>query len=240
MNRHNRFGRRLILLIWLLVLPSAGPAQEGLSGQALIEALRLGGYNLYFRHEATDWSQYDAVRREDDWLSCDGTKTRQLSEQGRQRAGRTGDAMRRLKIPVSEVLASPYCRAMETARQLGLGEVRASNEVINMRVADYFGGREAVIATARQLLGSRPAVGSNRVIVAHGNVARAATPVYPGEGEAVIFKPEGSGNFTFVGRITPEGWLQEAGTLKGDLQNWTPLFSVPLRLLISGLTYPPA
>lgn len=116
--------------------------------------------------------------------------------------------MRILNIPVSEVLASPYCRTMETARQLDLGDVQPSDDVINLRVAEYFGGREAVIATARELLSRRPAAGSNRVIVAHGNVAREATPVYPGEGEMVVFKPDGKGQFTFIGRITPDQWAE--------------------------------
>ena len=51
-----------------------------------------------------------------------------------------------------------------------------------------------------------------RVIVAHGNVAREATPVYPGEGEMVIFKPDGKGQFTFVGRITPDRWVELSQT----------------------------
>ncbi len=208
MNCRNRLVGYLILLIWLLTLPLPVHAQQALSDQALIEALQQGGYNLYFRHEATNWSQQDAVQQRDDWQSCDGTRIRQLSEQGRQRAKRTGKAMRSLNIPVSEILASPYCRTMETAQQLGLGNVQASTEVINLRVAEYFGGREAVIATARKLLARRPTDGSNRVIVAHGNVAQAATPVYPGEGEVVIFKPDGKGFFTFVGRISPDRWDQ--------------------------------
>ena len=208
MNCNVRLGRHLLLLMWLLVLPFSAHTQQALSDQALIEALQKGGYNLYFRHEATEWSQQDFVHQKDDWLSCDGTRIRQLSEQGLQRAKRTGRAMRRLDIPVSEVLASPYCRTMETARQLSLGDVQASVDVINMRVADHFGGREAVITTARTLLAQPPVAGSNRVIVAHGNVAQAATPVYPGEGEMVIFKPDGNGHFIFVGRITPERWVQ--------------------------------
>lgn len=190
--------------MWLLLLPWPIYAQPVMSDQALVEALRNGGYNLYFRHEATDWSQQDVVRQKDDWLSCDGTRIRQLSVEGRQRARSTGEAIRRLKIPVSEVLASPYCRTMETARQMGLGDVHASNDVINLRVAEYFGGRDAVIATARRLLAFTPDAGSNVVIVAHGNVAQAATPVYPGEGEMVIFKPDGSGSFSFVGRLSPD------------------------------------
>ena len=208
MNGRKSLVRYLILLICLLALPFPVHAQQAHSDLALIEALQQGGYNLYFRHEATEWSQQDSVHQKDDWLSCDGTRIRQLSEQGRQRAKRTGEAMRRFNIPVSEVLASPYCRTMETARQLGLGDVQANTDVINLRVADYFGGREAVIATARKLLARRPVAGSNRVIVAHGNVAQAATPVYPGEGEVVIFKPDDKGHFTFVGRITPERWVQ--------------------------------
>jgi broad specificity phosphatase PhoE len=204
MNGLNRLLPFLILLICLLVLPFPVHGQQTLGDQALIAALQQGGYNLYFRHEATNWSQQDAVQQRDDWQSCDGNRIRQLSEQGRQSAKRTGLAMRSLNIPVSEVLASPYCRTMETARQLGLGDVRPSDDVINLRVAEYFGGREAVIATARELLSRRPVAGSNRVIVAHGNVARNATPVYPGEGEMVIFKPDGKGQFSFVGRIMPE------------------------------------
>ena len=208
MNCRNRLLPFLILLTCLLLLPFPVHAQQTLSDQALIEAIQQGGYNLYFRHEATDWSQQDAVQQRDDWQNCDGSRIRQLSEQGRQSAKRAGQAMRSLNIPVSEVLASPYCRTMETARQLGLGDIQPSDDVINLRVAEYFGGREAVIATARELLSRRPAAGSNRVIVAHGNVAREATPVYPGEGEMVIFKPDGKGQFTFVGRITPDRWAE--------------------------------
>ncbi len=208
MSCYKRLGRQLLLLIWLLALPYSVHAEQVLQGQVLIKALQQGGYNLYFRHEATEWSQQDLVYQKDDWLSGDGGRIRQLSEQGIQRAKRTGEAMRRLEMPVSEVLASPYCRTMETARQFGLGDVQASTDVINMRVAEYFGGREAVIKTARSLLAQPPPAGSNRVIVAHGNVAQAATPVYPGEGEMVIFKPDGSGHFIFVGRIDPGQWAQ--------------------------------
>jgi broad specificity phosphatase PhoE len=206
MPQTNKFIFLLILLIMFLLVPCCAFAGQELSGHGLVEALQQGGYNIYFRHEATNWSQDDIVNQAGDWLSCDGQRIRQLSAQGRQSAKRTGEAMRRLNIPVSEILASPYCRAMETAGQLGLGKVQASNDVINLRVAEYFGGRGAVISTAQQLLARLPAPGTNRVVVAHGNVARAATPVYPGEGEAVIFKPDEEGGFTFVGRISPKQW----------------------------------
>ena len=75
-----------------------------------------------------------------------------------------------------------------------------------MRVASYFGGRGSVIITARRLLGSATAEGGNRVIVAHGNVARDATPVYPDEAEMVVFRPDGEGGFIVVGRVSPATW----------------------------------
>ncbi len=212
MNRRNINVHRLILLIWLLILSAPVQAEQTLSPQALIETLQKGGYNLYFRHEATNWSQHDAVHGKNDWLSCDGARIRQLSEEGRKRAKTSGQFIRSLAIPVSEVLASPYCRTMETARLLGLGDVMANTDVINLRVAEYFGGRQAVIQTARKLLARPPVSGTNRVIVAHGNIAQAATPVYPEEGEMVVFRPDGKGRFAFVGRIAPDQWIQFAKT----------------------------
>lgn len=178
------------------------------SGEALIKALRQGGYNLYFRHEATNWTQYDVVNRVDDWLSCDGNRIRQLSSVGRERAQATGEAIRTLNIPIGKVWASPYCRTLETARQMNLGEVSATNEVINLRVAEFFGGRAAVVATAQALLARVPGTKTNTVIVAHGNVAQAATPVYPGEGEGIVFQPDGEGGFRFIGRLSPDDWLR--------------------------------
>ncbi len=180
---------------------------QGLDDRALIEALRDGGYSIYFRHQATDWSQDDHVINANDWLSCDGAKIRQLSDAGREAARATGEAMRRLGIKVSRVIASPYCRTMETARLLGFGVVEPSTDVMNLRVAHFFGGAAAIVKTARGLLARSVEKGANVVIVAHGNVAREATPVYPAEGEAVIFRAGGEDGFEFIGRLTAAQWI---------------------------------
>ena len=116
-------------------------------------------------------------------------------------------------IPVGRVLASPYCRTVETAKLMGLGPIETTTDVMNMRVAEYFGGRAAIAATARARLAVPPASGTNTVIVAHGNVAREATSVYPGEAEGAVFRPDGNGAFEFVGRLTPAQWTQLAGKL---------------------------
>ncbi len=198
-------------MLLLACLLAAGPllaADSQLTDMALVKALRAGGFNIYFRHVSTDWSQSDDVREADDWRSCDPLRMRQLSPAGRATARAIGEAMRQLDIPVAEVLASPYCRTVETAELMGLGKVIESIQVMNMRSADYVGGRASVVASAQALLASAPGAAVNRVIVAHGNVAREATPAYPGEGEALVFEPDAAGGFVLRGRIAVGDWAR--------------------------------
>jgi len=201
-------ARMMLLLGCLLAAGPLGAADALLTDMALVKALRAGGYNLYFRHVSTDWSQSDEVREVDDWRSCDPLRMRQLSAAGRAAARAIGVAMRRLEIPVDEVLASPYCRTVETAKLMELGKVVESVQVMNLRSADYFGGRASVVGSAQALLASAPGPAVNRVIVAHGNVASAATPAYPAEGEALVFEPGAAGEFVLRGRITPAQWMR--------------------------------
>lgn len=197
------------LLMSVTGITAAEPPAE-LQGKALLEVLRDGGYNLYFRHAATDWSQQDQVHAAGDWESCDPARMRQLSQEGRAAARAVGQAIRALDIPVGKVLSSPYCRTVETARLMNLGDVETTTDVMNMRVAAYFGGRSAIVARAQVRLSMLPGAGSNTVIVAHGNVAQAATPIYPQEGEGIVFYPDAAGGFRFIGRLTAGDWARLA------------------------------
>ena len=213
-NRGLRVVATSLLALSLLAFTSAGADQGSLlGGKALVEALHAGGLNIYFRHVATDWSLSDDLRDRDDWLSCDPARMRQLSDAGRADAVAVGSAMRKLEVPVAQVLASPYCRTMETARLINVGRVEASTDVMNLRAAEYFGGRAAIVTTAQRLLSTPPPAGGNRVIVAHGNVASAATPAYPAEGEGLVFKPEDDGSFILVGRVEPGQWAELLATV---------------------------
>jgi hypothetical protein len=216
--RHSVFFTGLIIVTLSIMVPARAmdDLSAGLSGESLVEALRKGGFTIYFRHEATNWAQSDIVQKSGDWLSCDVARIRQLSSTGRQSAVATGEAMRKLGIPVSRVLASPYCRTVETASLMNLGEVEPTDAVINMRVAEYFGGRAAVVATARALLARLPQKNTNTVVVAHGNVALEATTVYPGEGEGIVFQAHGEGGFRFVGRLKPAHWNELAQSYKSE------------------------
>lgn len=200
------------LLFGALALLGVAAAQDRahLAGEALVDALRAGGYNLYFRHAATDWATGDHVAGAGDWVSCDSKKMRQLTWAGRETARRVGEAIRRLGIPVGRVLASPYCRTVETARAMALGPVETTPDIINMRVAEFFGGESAVATRTRRRLSLPPEDGTNTVLVAHGNVIRTATGEYPGEGEAIVFAVDGNGGFSVRARVSPDEWARLA------------------------------
>ena len=163
---------------------------------ALLARLREGGYVLYLRHASTDMSRNDASMKS--YEDC--ASQRDLTDKGRAEARAIGEHVRRLKIPIGDVLASPFCRTMDTAR-LAFGRAQATNEVRG-------GPVQASRYEAPQKLLSTPVPkGENRVISSHGNpfYALAGAP-YLAEGEMAMVRPAGVTNFTVVGRIRIEDW----------------------------------
>lgn len=199
-----RFVTGLSLFLALLC-PLPGHAAD----PALIEALRGGGFILYFRHAETDWKQTDR-RHEAGWDSCDPAQMRQLSAAGRDSARRLGEALRRLRIPVGRVVASEFCRTRETARLLALGPVETSRDLVNTSHAEHAGGTEALRQRVRRLLATPPPAGTNVVLVSHGNVFMLVAEQRPVEAGAAIVRPDGEGGFEVVAHVAPEEWSRFA------------------------------
>jgi phosphohistidine phosphatase SixA len=178
-----------------LAAAAATPSGE-LAGQALVDALRRGGYVIYFRHAATDRGGVDSV----EWPR---ERQRNLSEAGRADAEAIGRAFRALGIPVGRVLASPFYRTMDTA-QLAFGRFEVAPELLGLLSDDA--GRAERAAAARRLLGTPPEPGLNTVLVAHQSNLQDATGVSLPEGGAAVVQPLGSGAFRLVARPTPADW----------------------------------
>jgi hypothetical protein len=178
--------------------PPSPAAATPLAGPDLLAALRAGGYILYFRHTATDFGENDAQMTS--YENC--ATQRNLTDAGRADARAIGAALRDLGIPVSRVLASPYCRTLETGRLIfGHAEtsvaVRGGPAVDN---ADRY-------AELRTLLSTPVPRGTNLAIASHGNPYRAvAGGPYLAEGEAAIIAPRGSDGFHVVARVTKDEW----------------------------------
>jgi hypothetical protein len=175
--------------------PGSAPAPgRAIELNALGTALRQGGYVIYFRHTATDMSRSDAGMT--GFADC--ARQRPLNEQGRADARAIGGAIRALRVPLNEVLASPFCRTLETARLI-FGQARASDDLL-LRAA---GGDYPAL---RQLFSTPVAAGRNRWLVGHGIPFRAiAGPPHLLEGEAAVLKPDGE-RWTVVARVPVEGW----------------------------------
>jgi broad specificity phosphatase PhoE len=204
----------LLICLWLLTAVPVG-AQGSLSDEALIQALRRGGYNIYFRHAATDWSRDDQVSARGDWRSCRPDRMRQLSDEGRRTARRIGAAIRRLDIPVGRVVSSEYCRTRKTAEQMNLGPVETTLDIMNLRAAEWVGGRDTAVDRAGRELSTPPEQGTNTVYVAHGNLMRAVTGAYTGEAGAVVLEPGGDGDLRVVATLMPDDWERLADRFGG-------------------------
>ncbi len=203
----NRTRFAFALLAWLLCAPawpqtaaserSSLPSRE-LPPAELLAELRKGGYILYFRHAATDFSQNDEKMKS--YEDC--ANQRNLIDRGRSDARATAAAIRHLGIPVERVLASPFCRTVETA-QLIFGRAERMQEVRGGPSAPAGSERYAAL---RKILATPVRAGSNVAVVSHGNPFHSvAGPPYLAEGEAAVIRPLGA-DFQIIARIRVERW----------------------------------
>jgi phosphohistidine phosphatase SixA len=190
----------------IAVALAVGPAwaQAPPSADEVLKLLRGGGYVVVVRHGATFADQADT-----DPLNLDDvSKQRQLNDKGRADAKAVGDAFRRAGVPIGQSYSSRFQRAVETARLIGGKEPRATLDISEggLVVSPNENNRRA--AALRALAATAPTAGTNTLIVTHKpNILDAFGKDWfeIKEGEASIFKPEGS-SFALVARVTIDQW----------------------------------
>ena len=197
---------RCTITLFCIAITAIGQAQERnalpdpsetLIGAALTQALQRGGFTLYFRHTRTDFSQNDRDMK--GFEDCG--RQRNLSDAGRGDARAVAQSVRALKLVFSEVLASPYCRTMETA-QLMTGRATATRDVLGGMTP----GGKPDYSALEKILATPPARGSLRMISSHGNpFAAIAGAPHLEEGEAAVIRGDGA-RWTIVARIRVEDW----------------------------------
>jgi phosphohistidine phosphatase SixA len=182
--------------------PTAPVVLPPVNAAELARALRGGGYVLFMRHAASDGGD-DGGR-----VVLEDCRTqRNLTPAGRAQAEAIGAALVRLRIPIGQVFASPYCRAAETAR-LAFGYMLLDNDLRPLRD----GHPEAHLAAVRRLLGAPPLPGTNAALVGHADTFAKLTGVELGEGDTAIVHPNPSGgSWTVVGRLTAQQWSAIGG-----------------------------
>jgi phosphohistidine phosphatase SixA len=190
----------------IAVALAVGPAwaQAPPSADEVLKLLRGGGYVVVVRHGATFADQADT-----DPLNLDDVaKQRQLNDKGRADAKAVGDAFRRAAVPIGLSYSSRFQRAVETARLIGGKEPQTTLDISEggLVVSPNENNRRA--AALRALAATAPTAGTNTLIVTHKpNILDAFGKDWfeIKEGEASIFKPEGS-SFALVARVTIDQW----------------------------------
>jgi phosphohistidine phosphatase SixA len=123
---------------------------------------------------------------------------RNLSDEGRAHARRTGEAFRKHGVVFDRVLTSPWCRCKETA-QLAMGKEAEIFEPLSNLVGRSE-HRDAQVKALRAYLAG-PGANTRVLFVTHGIVIGALTGINPASGEMVIVKPGAAGEPTVVGRL---------------------------------------
>ena len=196
-------GLRLAAI--LAGLASAGMARaEPLSGAALVEALRQGGYVLLMRHASSPLAPPVASTAEPDNTRLE----RQLDDKGRTTARAMGAAIKALRIPIKEVWSSPTYRALETVRLAALPQPTTAAELGDGGQSMRAVSRNQV-AWIREKVARPPRVGTDTVIVTHfPNILGAIGDRASGlaDGEALVFHPDGRGAPAIVARVKIDDW----------------------------------
>lgn len=179
---------RLALALFLLAFPSLAHATD--AGWAL---LRDGGRVVLLRHAMTNGSGDPANF---DIAKC--ATQRNLSERGKQQAGRIGALFGARSAPIERVLSSRYCRCLDTARIAFEAEPEPFEplDLLSTDEATRASQLAAIINEVRDYSGS-----GNLVLVTHSENIKALTGISPREGEAVVVGMQGDG-LRALGRVT--------------------------------------
>jgi broad specificity phosphatase PhoE len=192
-------------------LSSFGAAAQGADMQALVGAVKQGGYVIVLRHGATNRDQADT-----DPLNFDNVvKQRVLSTQGREQAKQLGEAFKALQIRFGQVYTSKFNRAVETGRLATELDVISTPDVTEGGLVVTPIENDRRTEALRKLTATPPAPGTNTLIVTHKpNILDAFGKDWfeVKEGEASVFKPDGAGKAVLVARVQLVDWIKAAQT----------------------------
>lgn len=193
--------RGALLLLFLLLAPAARADED------VLAALRTGGTVIFLRHAETGlpWPDHAAA------VLGECASQRELNVAGRAQAETIGEAFRELAIPLRGVLASPFCRTMETA-VLAFGTAMPEPALSLPRRLDA----AAHAAMGQALLelvsaAARHEEPGNLVLVGHSyHLMAAGGPRPDPQGAAAVLRPRAEGGFDTIALIPPDSWMRLA------------------------------
>jgi phosphohistidine phosphatase SixA len=126
---------------------------------------------------------------------------RNLDKAGKTQARLTGEEFRKRGFKRVRLVSSQFCRALDTAKLMGLGPVERA-PVLNYFTMNDMNRVEDLVTQSKQFMKSIPA-SQLTVLVTHISNIKAIAGVTPDSGEMVVVHFEPSGGLTVDGRIRP-------------------------------------
>jgi 8-oxo-(d)GTP phosphatase len=190
-----RSAHLLLMLLAGMLLASAALAANGEA--ELLAALREGRAVALMRHATAPGTGDPAQFQLDDCAT-----QRNLSAAGREQARATGARLRAAGITSAEVHSSQWCRCLETARLLDLGEV-LELPALNSFFGERARAAEQTAALAAFLRERTP--GAPLILVTHQVNISAFADTYMRSGEIVVVALPLGAEPEVLGRIAPLG-----------------------------------
>jgi len=187
-----RPSRRAIVAALLALTVTAG-GRRASAGSDPWAALRLPGSFALIRHATAPGTNDPSGFRLEDCAT-----QRNLSAEGRAQAVRIGDLFRANSIAEAGVYSSQWCRCLDTARLMKLGEVRPQ-PLLNSFFQDR--SREAGQIEALRRWIAELDLAKPTVFVTHQVVVTAISQVFPGSGEIVVMQRMPGGQLSVQGRL---------------------------------------
>ena len=163
-----------IILLTLLVATQVTAGSE-------IETVkkRISANVIFLRHTLAP-----GVGDPDDFIKEDCSTQRNLNDEGRLQARLIGDYLRKNNIVFSEILTSEWCRCIDTAKELGLGEWETFSGLNS-----FFEGHEKKSHVMNKLWQKLNFVKFSDLVlfVTHQVVITEITGEFPRSGEMVLY-----------------------------------------------------
>ena len=184
------------MLSLLFLLSGSASAQAKGDEAALWRSLASGNHFALLRHAIAP-----GTGDPENFTITDCTTQRNLSDRGRRQAVEIGNRFRTAGITAARVYSSQWCRCLETAELLALGEVHEL-PVLNSFFQRYADQEEQTNGLRQWLL--EQDMTSPLVLVTHQVNITALTGIYPRSGELVLVTREQNGDFSVAGTIATD------------------------------------
>ncbi|MBW4684328.1 MAG: histidine phosphatase family protein [Komarekiella atlantica HA4396-MV6] len=153
------------------------------------------GYVVLMRHALAP-----GIGDPPDFRLSDCSTQRNLSDEGRKQAIRTGKAFKSRNIQVSRVLSSQWCRCLDTAKLINLGAVEPFPP-LNSFFLNHTTEFKQTAQVRQLILNHRNTAGVIVMITHEVNIRAIASDIYPESGESVVLRANKKNQIEVVGQI---------------------------------------